>query len=169
MFSHYLIFSRLLCPFRFDYFVVCTIYYNVEIFTIFQEATPIEPWEKPRLSPEVQPYLYNLHIHPNLRTSVFKGKVTISLTLQSVQEHLAVHIKGLQITKTELTVDDEVQNKVELRDTFEFEKNEFWVMLLEHEIQPGKYKLFLEFNGKLTNKIIGFYQSVYKNSEGEER
>lgn len=130
---------------------------------------PHKPWDQTRLSPDIQPVLYNLLLYPNLRTGLFKGKATIQIDVKSSQYHAALHIKGLTITKTEIIGINENRPKIKLRETFEYDKNEFWVIVPEEELQPGIYDIFLEFNGKLTNKIVGFYQSVYKDANGEER
>lgn len=130
---------------------------------------PNKPWNKPRLSPDVQPVLYSLFLHPNLRTGLFKGKLTITITVKAFQSHISLHIKGLNVTKTKIVVNDETQTEIKIRDSFEYEKNEFWVIVPEENIEPGSYKLYLEFDGKLTGKIVGFYQSVYKTARDQER
>ncbi|XP_065212642.1 glutamyl aminopeptidase-like isoform X2 [Planococcus citri] len=134
-----------------------------------QEVVPNKPWDKPRLSREIQPILYSLFLHPNLRAGTFKGRVTISVNVNSTQDHISVHIKGLNVTKTRITVDNETPTEVKIKATFEHEQNEFWVIVPEEDIEPGDYKLHLEFEGKLTGKIVGFYQSVYRTANNEER
>lgn len=63
-----------------------------------------------------------------------------------------------------------VENQeVELRDSFEHEPNEFWVVQPMNPIQRGPYEIRFEFSGKLTDKIVGLYRSVYRDSDGEER
>lgn len=134
-----------------------------------QEVIPNKPWVKPRLSPEVQPVLYSLFLHPNLQSGLFKGRLTINVTVRSCQSHISLHIKGLTVTKTRIIVNNETQTEVKIRDSFEFEKNEFWVIIPEEDIEPGSYKLYLEFEGKLTGKIVGFYQSIYRDANNQER
>ena len=103
-----------------------------------------------------------------MNDGTFTGKVTISVAVLSLQNHIAVHIKGLSITSTKLTT-HEPETEISLNNTFEYKPNEFWVIELDKDLEKGRYKIFLEFNGSLTNKIVGFYRSVYKDIDGEEK
>lgn len=127
------------------------------------------PWDNHRLSPDVEPILYSLFLRPFLNSGVFKGKVTITIIVKSRQPQVYLHVKGLEVTKTKLTVDDEARTEVRVTQAFEHERNEFWVIIPENELNPGTYLLYIEFEGKLTNKIIGFYRSTYRNAEGSEK
>lgn len=108
-------------------------------------------------------------MYPDLKNGTFTGRVTISVNVLSTQKHIAVHSKGLSIATTKLTAESAPQSEIALQNSFEFPSNEFWVIVPKNDLQKGQYKLFLEFGGSLTNKIVGFYQSVYKNINGEER
>ena len=58
---------------------------------------------------------------------------------------------------------------VEVREAFEYEANQFWVVRLVTPVGPGIYRLDLEFNGRLDRSILGYYKSVYRNKEGEQK
>ena len=55
-----------------------------------------------------------------------------------------------------------------LDSAFEYQENEFWVVIPSSPAQAGNYSLYLEFDGSLSIGITGFYKSVYKNSNGDE-
>ena len=50
------------------------------------------------------------------------------------------------------------------RGVFDYEKNEFWVVEFGQEVVIGNYSQSLEFSGKLSQGLAGFYKSVYTNS-----
>ena len=46
---------------------------------------------------------------------------------------------------------------------------EFYVAKLGAETQPGrKYRISMDFTGKLLDGLKGFYRSTYKNERGED-
>lgn len=104
-------------------------------------------------------------MYPNLYTGIFTGNVTISIVVNDVQNHIAVHAKGMSITRTRLT--NSQDQEVPLRDAFAYEPSEFWITQPMEEIQGGSYKLYFEFSGSLTNKIVGIYRSVYREGNND--
>lgn len=122
-----------------------------------------------RLSPSIKPTLYQLSLHPSLSTGVFHGKVTIFINVESPQSHISVHIKELHVNVSKLYLDNEEKTPIEIKDIFEYSDNEFWIIELKNELIPNRYKLYFEFNGKLINKMVGFYLSMYQNAAGERR
>ena len=49
------------------------------------------------------------------------------------------------------------------------EDREFYIAKLGVETQPGrKYRISMDFTGKLLAGLRGFYRSTYKNEEGED-
>lgn len=108
-------------------------------------------------------------LYPNLSSGNFNGRVTIKIDVSSAQSYIAVHIKGLKITTSKLSLNNEQRTEIPLKECFEYSENEFWICELENPLMPNSYRLYFEFNGKLTNKIVGFYRSTYKDSDGVER
>ena len=72
----------------------------------------------------------------------------------------------MTISRTYLT--DNEGNEVNYSHAFEVKKNQYWVVYLETEVQPGNYSLLMEFSGNLTRGITGFYLSRYTNEAGEK-
>jgi len=124
-------------------------------------------WEEDfRLSKHVVPVEYNLQLHPHLENGTFSGSVHITLNVTAPCDHIRIHQKGLNIEHSTLLGVGEAQNFVS--SSFEYAKNEFWVMLLNQTINIGIYSLKLDFNGSLTNDIVGFYRSTYKDIVSSE-
>ena len=132
---------------------------------VMEEGT--EPWEKDvRLPGHLLPLHYALHLHPDLDTGLFTGRVAISIQATAPTAYLLVHTKHLHISNTRLATAEGVE--VSYSRAFEYEKNEFWVVDVGEEVEAGNYTLSMEFRGNLTQGITGFYKSVYRNSAGEE-
>ena len=73
-----------------------------------------------------------------------------------------IHIKNLTVTSTALSGG----NKVD--ETFHYEPNQFWVIRTKAPVPKGSLDITLEFKGRLTLGIVGFYKSTYKGKgEGE--
>jgi len=132
-----------------------------------QPQQPQEPWEKEyRLPLDTVPVHYDINLHPDLETGQFSGRVDLRLTTTESRKFFLVHIKFLEITSTVVTVGHSYNGEaVKLLESFEYLPNEFWVVPLAKKVDPGNYTLSLDFKGSLTKDIVGFYKSVYYNSD----
>lgn len=113
------------------------------------------------------PEVYNLLLHPDLSKGTFKGTVDITVKITVPCDHIKLHHKNLTIENSRLTLPNDSTNFV--KDSFDYPKNEFWVVRLDQSLRPGLYSLKLDFSGSLTDDIVGFYQSSYKDDSGENR
>lgn len=52
---------------------------------------------------------------------------------------------------------------------FSYPQHEAWIVVPEKPLNVGEHKLHMKFEGNLTNKIIGFYRSVYNDFETNEQ
>jgi len=121
-----------------------------------------KPWESThRLSPYIRPQQYFINLYPNLEQGTFVGSVNITLVLDTAQSYIKLHSKGLTIKETKL-------NSTSVT-AFSYPKHEFWVVIPNKELDAGKHKLQLTFEGSLLNKIVGFYRSVYTDVESNEQ
>lgn len=116
-----------------------------------------------RLPAGIRPTLYNLYLHPDLKTKTFSGNVKIHLEITKPTNFIPVHIKLLNITKTDLFKKNPEGNSsmVEIKQSFEYGKFEYWVTETVNNLEVGDYILDFNFNGNLANRIVGFYQSSY--------
>merc|ERR1712179_370614 len=74
----------------------------------------------------------------------------------------------MNITSTEL-MNEATGNSVDLIESFENKRNQFWVLRPKKMLKPGNYTIKLEFEGPLDGHIVGFYRSVYTIKAGEKR
>lgn len=135
--------------------------------TEHQPQQPQQPWEQEyRLPLDTIPVHYDINLHPNLETGEFSGHVDLRLTTTESRKFFLVHIKFLEITSTGVTVGHSSDGEaVKVLEAFEHLPNEFWVVQLASKVNPGNYTLSLDFKGSLTKDIVGFYKSVYYNSD----
>lgn len=118
-----------------------------------------------RLPSEIRPTLYNLLLRPDFKTKTFSGHVAIHLDVQKPISYVAVHSKLLSITKTALVHNDASgEREIEIADSFDYPEREYWVTELPKPLNAGQYVLSLTFNGSLTDRIVGFYQSSYNDT-----
>ena len=93
--------------------------------------------------------------------------MTIEIQALEPADYILTHIKDLEVTQTGLT-DLATDQEVRVARSFEYTRNEYWVVVPEAKLRPGNYSLHLQFNGDLTKGITGFYRSVYTNAQGEK-
>ncbi|XP_057378962.1 glutamyl aminopeptidase-like [Daphnia carinata] len=141
----------------------------VESTTMAGSTTPqlTEPWELDyRLPSDTLPLHYEIYLHPDLVSGTFTGKVAIHLNVTKPRDFVLIHIKYLTISSTSVHKGIESNGEqISLGETFEYAPNEFWVVKLRSQMQPGLYTVNMDFTGSLTKDIVGFYKSNYYNSD----
>src|SRR3989344_3995235 len=95
-----------------------------------------------RLSTDVVPTRYEIHLKPDLEAFVFEGEETIELMLKKSTKTLTLHSVDLEIESAE----------------FGFAKN----------LPAGKARLKLVFRGVLNDRMHGFYRSSFEH-EGKRK
>jgi glutamyl aminopeptidase len=123
------------------------------------------PWCTLRLpQDEYKPIRYDLTMEPDLeptdKSNKYNGTVTIYVEVFKPTSTFLVHIKFLNITNT-------MVEGSEVKDSFHYEDNQFWVIMLKEKVSKGQVAITLEFEGSLTHGIVGFYKSTYKGSSGK--
>nr|XP_002738531.2 PREDICTED: endoplasmic reticulum aminopeptidase 1-like [Saccoglossus kowalevskii] len=134
------------------------------------------PYTSIRLPLNVIPQTYDIFLHPNLTTEEFAGTVTIQLKVVQETSSVIVHMKDLKFTRTpEITPvvskRDTVTQDIRVKDTAPINDLEMMYLELSQELQVGMlYNLKMSFSGQLNSEgLDGFYKSVYKAANGEER
>ncbi|XP_050532031.1 glutamyl aminopeptidase-like isoform X2 [Daktulosphaira vitifoliae] len=126
------------------------------------ELMSSKPWELThRLSQYIHPKQYIINLYPNLEKGTFSGSVDILLMVDEIQNYIKLHSKGMTINETVLN-----NNIVK---AFSYPEHEAWIVVPEKSLNTGEHKLQIKFEGNLTNKIIGFYRSVYNDFETNEQ
>ncbi|XP_058129124.1 aminopeptidase A-like [Anopheles ziemanni] len=118
-----------------------------------------------RLPRHIRPVHYDLWLHPDLQRETFAGRVRIDLNVTEPTNYIVVHSKKLAITETVLrelaATGGQDGSEVGISRTYEVPEHEYWVIETQTDIAAGDYRLSLQFNGSLADRIIGFYSSKY--------
>lgn len=118
---------------------------------------------KYRLPAGIVPNSYDLYLYPYLESGTFSGKVTISLNVTETRGSVVLHSNKLNITSA--SIDG-------IAGTFEVDENyELLTVFAENQgnIETGVRSLTIEFDGDMTNRIVGLYKSTYTNGNHESR
>ena len=128
----------------------------------------IMPWENVRLPTNVTPSHYDVKLDVNLETFEVKGFVNITCSVNKETSYILVHAKDMSIGQGVHLQYGRDLTSVETVGTFQPE-NDFYVLKLSAELQPGTVYVHLPFNYSLRNDLAGFYKSSYTNAGGQER
>lgn len=124
-----------------------------------------------RLPREIKPVHYDLFLAPDLKTNAFSGNVKIKILVENSISFIALHANKLNVTRTDLLkVDsDGSVRKINLLQTFPYEKYEYFVIEPEKSLVAGNYEIKMEFDGRLDKRIVGFYSSTYFDERKNEK
>ncbi len=124
----------------------------------------------------IKPSNYNLTLEPDLQNFTFKGIEVITFQIEKPLKEIILDAADLNIHSVILGSESDSrikqrfwtsQNDKEI--SFRLEpKNEKLIILLKEELKSGAYKLQIEYEGTLNNKLTGFYRSRYM-VEGKEK
>lgn len=118
-----------------------------------------------RLPKSVVPEHYNVSILPDLETNEMEGTVRMDFHVLNVTDRIVMH--GVNLT----VVDESVV--VELLDPSAGDKQlkfasvqydsvkEFIIIQLDSPLNPGRYRVSLDYVGFLSNNLKGLYRSNY--------
>lgn len=129
---------------------------------------PSLPYNNYRLPKTVLPIHYVLTLHPNLVNDQFEGSVVIEVNVTSPTEYFIVHYFKNKITIDKATVNDASGTPLAIKDKFDWDQNEYYVIQMADPVETGTYFLKYEFNGGLTGSIVGFYKSTYVDRRSNE-
>jgi puromycin-sensitive aminopeptidase len=118
-----------------------------------------------RLSRTARPRRYELLITPDLDASTFSGEVVIALELSEPTDTVVLHAKGLDVALVELSQGG-APVAADLRIDAEREQV---VITAARPLLAGDAVLELQFDGPISNGLLGFYRSTYLDEAGAER
>lgn len=129
---------------------------------------PHEPWvSNYRLNPAVRPKLYEVKLHPDLKTGLFTCEERILLDISAPTDCIYLHIDRLNISKSVVMQHGE---SVPVKRAFAYPKHQYWVVELERPLAVGLSSVEFVAHGSLRKQdIVGFYESRYKSKSGEIR
>ncbi len=110
-----------------------------------------------RLTSDVLPIKYNLHLHTDFDSHVFSGSESIELKLLKSQKKIVLHSVDLEIKSVSIIIGKKVMDAAVKHDTL----NEVIICNFKEEIKKGQAQLQINFAGKLSDSLAGFYKSTY--------
>ncbi|XP_064595580.1 glutamyl aminopeptidase-like [Liolophura sinensis] len=128
---------------------------------------PGKPWTYLRLPTFIRPLHYDLTLYPDFYEDHgwFYGNETIEIEIRQDTRFILIHYNQMNMTRTELFRHDTTES-IPIKRTFSYSEHQFWVVETESVIPAGStVDLELQFDGSLTNSIVGFYKSTYVNSQ----
>ena len=121
-----------------------------------------KPWINWRLDDRIKPTHYEIYWNIDLQSDKFDGNVTIHVETEIFLDYFVVHSKSLQITDSQVSSKSDESLTSSEKTPFSYDLNEFWIVPLKSQINPGQYKLYFKFQGNLSVSLFGLYKSVYQ-------
>ncbi|XP_052129987.1 glutamyl aminopeptidase [Frankliniella occidentalis] len=152
------------------------------------EVQPEAAWQPghpapTRLAKDVLPERYDLLLHPDLKTGILSGRVSITLRVTAPRRDLWLHADGMHIKEVELALvrADEVADEesggwctrapggLKVEDTLLWPRTQFLVVRVDCLLAPGVYDLHVVFSGSLLAEGRGMFRSAYATSSNATR
>src|ERR1700733_2104466 len=112
-----------------------------------------------RLTNDVIPKKYELHLTPDLEAFVFEGKEAIHLELKKPANSITLHSIELDIESVEIVAGGVTQAARKISYN---EKTETASISFKQKVPKGNAKLMLVFRGILNDRMHGFYRSSFE-------
>ncbi len=119
-----------------------------------------------RLPATVAPEHYEIKLTPDLEKFVFSGEETVRIAVREPVPEIVLNAAELNIKHA--CVSNGKKMKVEAEVSYD-QGNERAVLKFPRAIEPGAWKLHLDFTGTLNDKLHGFYRSTFKDEKGEQK
>ncbi len=123
----------------------------------------IDPYRLPRT---VIPSRYDLRLEPNLHQATFSGSIAITVDVTEPVD--TVWLNAAELDVTSAAIEDAAGHRSPLTEVMLVEAQERLQLGLGRLVGAGQYRLFLEFEGILNDKLHGFYRSVFHDEHGQE-
>ncbi len=119
-----------------------------------------------RLPRTVVPSHYELRLSPDLEHATFGGHVFVDVEVTEPVDEIVLNAAELTIRKAALFNEEGTRIEAEAKTD---EKTERAKLTLSREAGTGPWRLEILFDGILNDKLRGFYRSVYKDDDGNEK
>jgi len=116
-----------------------------------------------RLPRSVVPERYDLHLVPNIEEGTFSGNVGITCDIVADTDEIALNSLDLIIDAGK-AVDDKGK-EISAEVTLDAD-NERLKLTFGETLSAGRWRLQIDFNGELNDKLHGFYRSSYTDENG---
>ncbi|XP_073818650.1 aminopeptidase A-like [Musca autumnalis] len=118
-----------------------------------------------RLPTAIKPTLYDLYLHPDVKTGKFSGQEVITVTVVEATQQIILHSHKLQISSVYTS-----SGNVKVA-SYEFDtERDFLIVNMESQLTAGSsMRLGIIFEGDMLGKIVGLYSSSYSTPNNEKR
>lgn len=111
-----------------------------------------------RLSKDVVPINYRLHLKPDMKKFVFSGEDIITISIKKATQSITMHSLDIKVSKATLLSDEVGKPKISYD-----AKKQTVTFTFAKKIQPGLHDIEIIFTGELNDKLHGFYRSSYEH------
>jgi len=119
-----------------------------------------------RLPTSVVPERYEIRLVPDLTRWSFAGEVKIAVQVRQAVREVVLNAAELSIQAVSIRRADGGV----LHGSAQFDdENEQAILSFPDVLSPGAYTLEIQFAGLLNDKLHGFYRSVYKGADGQDK
>jgi puromycin-sensitive aminopeptidase len=141
-------------------------YDNVKLNRKFANEVKMAEQRSHRLPISVIPHRYQIRLTPDLTLWTFAGDVDITVQVLEPVGVVVLNAAELTIESVSLRRPDGalVHGSAQMDD-----ENEQARLTFPDVVKPGQYSLLIQFTGVLNDKLHGFYRSVYKGVDGQEK
>jgi puromycin-sensitive aminopeptidase len=116
-----------------------------------------------RLARSVVPHRYDLVLEPDLEAVTFAGSETVTLEVVEPVDEIVLNAADLDVGPGRLEGPGGTLEVSTIRLDPETERAH---LLLSGTAEPGEWTLHLEFRGRLSDQLQGFYRSTYTDDAG---
>ncbi|MDB6017722.1 MAG: Aminopeptidase [Pedosphaera sp.] len=120
-----------------------------------------------QLPKTVIPLHYTIRLQPDLEKFITHGSVTIEVQVLSPVNEIVLNALEMEVTKATFLGSDSAGKPVELGPRLDADKQTLTLPLPE-KILPGKYRIALEFTGKLCERAQGLFRVKYATPAGKK-
>ncbi|MBI2930161.1 MAG: M1 family metallopeptidase [Planctomycetes bacterium] len=113
-----------------------------------------------RLSARVKPHVYHLTLEPDLEALTFRGEVTIDVELLDATREIVLHVADLEIAEA-------TAGQARLDVSLDAAR-ERATLASDRPLPAGRVTLKIRFSGALSDKMRGFYRSLYTRPDGSK-
>ena len=126
-------------------------------------SVEVDPYRLPR---HVLPTRYDLRFTPDLTAAFFTGEAAVTITVRRATKTIVLNAAELDVTSAVIADGRGASNRAVI--ALE-EPAERCRLTFPAPLAPGTWTLRLSFNGRLNDKLRGFYRSTYKDTAGAAR
>ena len=117
-----------------------------------------------RLPRTVVPSRYDLTLEPDLAGATFTGSEVVTVSVEEPVDEIVLNADDLELSGGRL---EGPAGTLEVASIRLDPENERAHLSLSGTAEPGEWRLSLDFRGRLSDQLEGFYRSTYKDDAGQ--